>query len=229
MYSDILINVFTELDIMKIFNRQKRDKIYSTGIRQSFSKLSRLWWKLSWIFLWSLLPLEIACEGLVLIIFLLSARYDSITGCEDIEDFSRNLEYFGVYDLPCGGGIITNPDGAARWLRRGYGQKGAASRCIFLLSRGPLTNDSEKLTVSLACDLLYRLGDSTTIDQLQGLRNKLLQQISSSETITQSQSDIQIRLKYTEVLIAGLCQRLSIEIPDNIPSLDEDGVRYWFE
>ena len=77
--------------------------------------------------------------------------------------------------------------------------------------------------------MLYRLGDSTTIEQLQGLRNKLLQPMSSSETITQSQSDIQIRLKHTEVLIAGLCQRLNIEIPDNIPPLDEDGIRYWFE
>jgi len=29
-------------------------------------------------------------------------------------------------------------------------------------------------------------------------------------------------------LIAGLCQRLDTVIPDDIPPLDEDGIRYWF-
>lgn len=214
---------------MGLFSRQNKGKVHSIGISQPVSKLSRLWWKLSWIFLWSLLPLAVACAGFFLIIFLLLARFQSFIGQENIEGFSQSIDHFGIYDLPCGGGIITNPKVATRWLRWGYGQKGAASRCILLLSKGPLTNDREKVIVSLARQVLYRLGDSTTIDQLQGLHKELLQPLSSSETNPQSRSDIQTRLKYTEVLIAGLCQRLSIEIPDDIPPLDEDEVRYWFE
>ena len=184
---------------------------------------------LFWFFLYGILfPLGLFAEVMFLILFLLLARFDSFTNCEDIEDFSRDLEHFGVYDLPCGGGIITNPGGATRWLRRGYGQKGVASRCILLLSKGPFTKDLEKIITGVACDVLYRLGDSASIEQLRKLRNELLQAFSSPEATSETQSDVQTRLKYTEALIAGLCQRLNIEAPESITPLDKEGVRSWF-
>ena len=151
------------MKIIRQYGRVRKGKVHSIRTSRSLSKLSRLWETLSWIFLWSLLPLELVAEGYSLILFLLIARFDSLVGYENIADFSRDMEHFGIYDLPCGGGIITNPSGATRWLRRGYGQKGAASRCILLLSKGPLTNSQEERIVGLARCVLYRLGDSIKV------------------------------------------------------------------
>lgn len=216
------------MKIIRQYGRVRKGKVHSIRTSRSLSKLSRLWETLSWIFLWSLLPLELVAEGYSLILFLLIARFDSLVGYENIADFSRDMEHFGIYDLPCGGGIITNPSGATRWLRRGYGQRGAEYRCILLLSKGPLTSEKEKIIFGLAQCSLYKLGDSITIERLQKLRIELLQALSSSGTTAQSRSDMLTRLKDVEALIAGLCQRLGMVIPDDIPPLDEDGIRYWF-
>ena len=211
------------------YMQASRGRTNSTWKSRVLDMLSGFRDKLSWFFLYGVLfPLGLFVEVIVLILFLLLAKYDSITGCEDIEDFSRHLEYFGVYDLPCGGGIITNPGGATRWLRRGYGQKGTVSRCILLLSKGPFTNDLEKIITGVACGVLYKLGNLTSIEKLRKLRNEFLQELSSPDATPEIQSDIQTRLKYIEALIAGLCQRLGMVIPDDIPALDEDGIRYWF-
>ena len=88
---------------------------------------------------------------------LSTARYQTISGRQDGAGLARELERFGVYDLPCGGGFITDPGKASRWLWLGYGREGAASRCLNLLSQGPLASDQDKLRVALACDVLYRL------------------------------------------------------------------------
>ena len=185
---------------------------------------------LSWFFLYGvLLPFGLLAEVIFLILFLLFAKYDSITDCKDIKDFSRNLEHFGVYDLPCGGGIITNPGTATRWLKRGYGQKGTIIRCMLLLSEGPFASDLEKNIAGVACDVLYRLGNSASIEQLLKLRDDLLMVLSSHETTSQNRSVIQTKLKYIEALIAGLCKRLNIGVPDGITPLDEEGIRRWFD
>ena len=97
------------------------------------------------------------------------------------------------------------------------------------LELDPFTNIQEEMIFGLARCVLYRLGDSRTIDRLQELRSELLQALFSSEITAQSQSDMQTRLRHVEALIAGLCQRLGMAFPDDIPPLDEDGIRYWFE
>ncbi len=162
------------------------------------------------------------------IFFLFTARYQTILGREDVADFAREVEEFGVYDLPCGGGFITDPEKAAWWLRLGYGRAGAASRCRNLLSQGPLASEQEGRRVGLACDVLYRLGDATTIEGLRRLRGELLRLQASSGGATSGDSNVQTRLGYAERLIAGLCQRLGLEIPDGIPPLDEEQIQYWF-
>ncbi len=133
-----------------------------------------------------------------------------------------------MYDLPCGGGFITDPQKAAWWLRWGYGRAAAASRCQSLLSHGPLAGEQEGRRVALACDVLYRLGDATTIEELRRWRGELLRLRASSGSATSGDSNVQTRLRYAESLIAGLCQRLSLEVPDGIPPLDEEQIQYWF-
>jgi hypothetical protein len=176
----------------------------------------------------ALLTLALVSQGFASILFLLTARYQTLLGREDVAGFARELEQFGVYDLPCGGGFLTDPEKASRWLRLGYGRERAASRCQNLLSQGPLASDQERLRVALACDVLYRLGDATTVEELRRLRGGLLRLQPSSGGATSGDSKVQTRLKYAESLIAGLCQRLGLEIPDGIPPLDEDQIRYWF-
>ena len=176
----------------------------------------------------ALLALALVSGAFASILFLFAARCQTILGREDVAGFARELEAFGVYDLPCGGGFITDPEKAAWWLRWGYGREGAASRCQNLLARGPLASDQEGRRVALACDVLYRLGDATTIEELRRWRGELLCLQASSGGATSGDPEVQKRLSYAESLIAGLCQRLGREIPDGIQPLDEDQVRYWF-
>ena len=152
---------------MRKDNRLNKGKVHSTRTSKFVSKLSRLLSRLEDLLLWILvgifLLLYLVFEGLFIIIFLVSSRYQSILGREDIADISDNIEHLGIVHQPPDGGFITYPIRTTWWLRRGYGQKGAASRCILLLSKGPLTNSQEERIVGLARCVLYRLGDSIKV------------------------------------------------------------------
>lgn len=213
---------------MQRFEQTAKRRVHLTWTDRVIHRLSRLGKALSELMYRVLFTLIQVAVAFFLILFQLVIRYESVLGHDYIEEFAKDIYSVGVYDLPCGGGIITNPIGASRWLRLGYGRKGAASRCIRLLSEGPLTNDQERRVVGLAGSVLYRLGDLTTIDQLHELRNELLQTSASSEVAYQSQSDAKIRLGYVEALIAGLCNRYSVGLPTGVKPLNDDGIRYWF-
>ena len=200
---------------MKQLNHTAEYCTNSAHISRTVSKFSKLRDMFSWFFLYIIfLPLAVSGEVIFLIFFILIARLDSITCHQDLEDFSKNLDHFGIYDLPCGGGIITNPDAATRWLRRGYGQEGAVSRCILLISKGPITSGWEQVRIGVACEVVNALGDAATIDKLQKLHDELLSKIPSSETSAQNQSDLQTRLKDIDSLITKLREHLGIESPD---------------
>lgn len=213
---------------MQRFEQTTKRKVYLTGKDRVIDTLLRMVRALSELMYSVLFTSILMAIAFFLIIFQLVIRYESLLGHDYIDEFTKDLYSVGVYDLPCGGGIITNPIGVSRWLRLGYGRKGAISGCVRLLSEGPLTNDRERLVVSLATSVLYRLGNLTTIDRLQGLRNELLHTLASSEGAPQIQLDAKTRLAYVEALVAGLCQRYNVGLPTGISPLNDDGIRYWF-
>ena len=208
--------------------RNTKSKAYLTWKDRVIGTLSRRVRALSELMYGVLFTVIQMVIAFFLIIFQLVIRCESLLGRDHIEEFTNDIYSVGVYDLPCGGGIITNPIGVSRWLRLGYGRKRAISGCVRLLSEGPLTNDRERLVVGLATSVLYRLGNLTTIDRLQGLRNELLHTLASSEGASQTQSDAKTRLAYVEALVAGLCQRYNVDLPTGISPLNDDGIRYWF-
>lgn len=115
--------------------------------------------------------------------------------------FVRDLFEYGVYVLPCGGGVISEPRHAIFHLRRKYGKEGLCRGCLELIR-----NDDDEWPEGVygtAWHVVCRLADEAFLDRLLAER----------------------RDKRLDRLIAALCHRLKRPLPEGIAPLTEKEIQ----
>jgi hypothetical protein len=131
-------------------------------------------------------------------------------------EFLSNLTEEELYDLPCGGGIVTSQRWAIDALKAKYGMEGVRQRCLELLT-APRNGGTEPLSPDAAFALegvLYHCGNRAALARLiEHHRGEVAAGRRSTDGYGQSVSGPNQRL------IAALCRRLHMRLPAGIPRL----------
>jgi hypothetical protein len=142
--------------------------------------------------------------------------------------FTRDLNKYGIYVLPCGGGVISEPRNAIYLLKDTYGLEGLRRLCLDIVRCGV---SGEDLTLgegiwSTAAGILYHLADKNVYRELvfiyrQQARMKEQSVCKFNTTLFDS----------IEFLISCICRRLDKPLPDDIRDVAyEDEVScFWSE
>jgi hypothetical protein len=140
------------------------------------------------------------------------------------DPFVRQLAEYGRYILPCGGGVISEPDRAIKELQRRYGHADLCQRCFALVFEQPPDADYPEGVGATAWGILYRLGDDAMLQKLLEMRHRLHQFAPARQTNDSARRFAPLD-RYDQ-LIAGLYHRLHQPLPDGVaPLTDED--LYW--
>ena len=99
---------------MRRFEQTTKSRVHLPWTARVIHTLSRLGRGLSERMYGVLFTFIQVAEVCLLLLFQLVVRYESVLGGDDIEEFAEDVYSVGVYDLPCGGGIVTNPLGVSR-------------------------------------------------------------------------------------------------------------------
>jgi hypothetical protein len=134
------------------------------------------------------------------------------------DPFVRELEEHGRYVLPCGGGVICEPDRAIKELRREYGPADLCDRCFSLLFEQPPDAQYPEGIDSTALGIVFRLGNQPMLRKLVEMRQRLLQLPAVTQPAAGWRRQI-TPLEHCDLLIAGLCHRLHQSLPAGIPPL----------
>ncbi len=131
-------------------------------------------------------------------------------------EFLSNLTEEEVYDLPCGGGLVTSQHWAIDSLKAKYGREGVRQRCLELLT-APRSDNTEGLSHEKAFALegvLYHCGNRTALARLiEHHHGEVATQSSWTDCYGQRVPGP------NERLIAALSRRLHVRLPAGIPPL----------
>jgi hypothetical protein len=139
------------------------------------------------------------------------------------DPFVRELVRHGRYVLPCGGGVIAEPQRAIDELQGRYGQAGLCERCFTLMFEQSADAEYPEGIGNTAMGILCRLGDRLTLQKLMGLRHRLLQTETGTNPAEMWQRG-NMPPDRCDWLIAALCHRLHQPLPDGVAPLTDDDV-----
>ncbi len=127
--------------------------------------------------------------------------------------FICDLEKNGIYVLPCGGGVITEPRQAIYLLKDKYGEDGLRRLCIEIVR---CTVSGEDLILGegiqgLVTGILYHLADENALRELICVYQ---QQFETKEhSVCKLNADLFNSIGF---LISCICRRLGKPLPDGI-------------
>jgi hypothetical protein len=125
-------------------------------------------------------------------------------------DFASDLFRSGIYVLPCGGGVISEPRRAVRELESKYGQEGLMRESRILLFETPLDSKYPEGSRAVATGIIYLLADGEIFRDLVEMRSQW----------REGPGDLPGRILTIEALISGIAFRLQLPCPEGLAPMD---------
>lgn len=125
-------------------------------------------------------------------------------------DFARDLFRHGVYVLPCGGGVISEPRRALAELERRYGREGLLRESRILLLEAPCEGPYPEGSEAVAMGIIYHLAEGELLRDLVETRRRWLE----------SDVDLPGRMRTIETLISGIAPKLGLPCPEGVAPMD---------
>jgi hypothetical protein len=140
--------------------------------------------------------------------------------------FIHDLNKYGIYALPCGGGVIAEPRQAIYLLKDTYGHEGLRHLCLDVV-RCTVSGEDLTLQEGLWCTvtgILYHLAEVNVSQELVFIYRQ--QSKLNEQSPCKFNADM---LGSIEFLISCICRRLGLLLPEGIPDVaHEDEVSYFW-
>ena len=141
---------------------------------------------------------------------------------DELRIFARDPFRKGVYVLPCGGGVISEPRKAIYYLRSRYGDDGLRRRCLRLVRQETTCPDNGEGLLegvwSTATGILYHLADEEVLAELW-----LVFQSQARNRPELPHDGSYCILGSVESLIVLISNRLQRPLPTGVRPLPPDG------